>query len=537
MIRDLSQPNRDGAADVTRSRRRESSPGGKPRDYHLLTGATGLLGSYLLRDALRTGKRIAALARPSKWESARQRIETSLARWERETGEILPRPTVLEGSLALDRWEPRILRWVTEHCQSVIHNAASLTFQTTADGEPWVSNVEGTRAVLELCRRTSIRQFHHVSTAYVCGLRDGRVLESELDVGQTPGNDYEASKCEAEKLVRTADFLDRPTIYRPSIIVGDSQTGYTSTFHGFYVPIKLAHTLVNRLVLGATSGQRAVAAIGLQGPEGKNFVPVDWVSAVITHIHGHPEHRGRTYHLTSPRAVKLAEIAAVIQDAVERYSTLADANAPRLCDSAWFEQNLAEQMAVYRSYWRDDPDFDCTNTLAAATHLPCPPMHHERLLLLARHAIQSGFGRPRPRPICPEFDVHSRLEHLLAAGRELDAESTSRPRVGLQVDGRGGGQWELVLNDGRPVAAKEGLTRCSEAVCRLTSETYERLVHRRVSVGEALQSGLVVIEGKGMDLRQLAAVFEPAVFETTVTGGGQPLECVLVNGAEEFATP
>ena len=35
-----------------------------------------------------------------------------------------------------------------------------------------------------------------------------------------------------------------------------------------------------------------------------------------------------------------------------------------------------------------------------------------------------------------------------------------------------------------------------------------------------------------MDLRQLAAVFE-----APVTGGGLSLECVLVNGAEEFATP
>ena len=59
------------------------------------------------------------------------------------------------------------------------------------------------------------------------------MLETELDVGQTPGNDYEHSKIEAERLVRAADWLDPPTIYRPSIIVGDSRTGYTATFHGF----------------------------------------------------------------------------------------------------------------------------------------------------------------------------------------------------------------------------------------------------------------------------------------------------------------
>jgi len=80
------------------------------------------------------------------------------------------------------------------------------------------------------------------------------VLETELDVGQTPGNAYEQSKMEAEKLVRAAEWIDSPTIYRPSIIVGDSRTGYTTTFHGFYVMVKLAHTLVSRMVRGSTAG-------------------------------------------------------------------------------------------------------------------------------------------------------------------------------------------------------------------------------------------------------------------------------------------
>ena len=47
--------------------------------YHLLTGATGLLGSYLLRDCLRQGHRLAVLVRPSKRESGRQRIEAILS--------------------------------------------------------------------------------------------------------------------------------------------------------------------------------------------------------------------------------------------------------------------------------------------------------------------------------------------------------------------------------------------------------------------------------------------------------------------------
>ncbi len=198
---------------------------------------------------------MAVLVRPSKSESARQRVETLLRHWELALETVLPRPVVLEGDLSeidlgLDN---RTLDWIEGHCTAVFHNAASLVFRgDDPDGEPYLSNVEGTRRILELCRCTGIRQYHHVSTAYVCGLRNGRILESDVNVGQTAGNVYEKTKLQAEMLVRSAasahgGWLDPPTIYRPSIIVGDSQTGYTTTYHGFYAPLKLAHTMASQV--------------------------------------------------------------------------------------------------------------------------------------------------------------------------------------------------------------------------------------------------------------------------------------------------
>ncbi len=125
-------------------------------------------------------------------------------------GPPLPRPVVIEGELGevdlgLDGGD---LRWISRHCRSVIHNAANLTFHSNGrDSEPWLSNLEGTRRILDLCRTAGISQFHYISTAYVCGLRQGRVLETELDVGQTPGNAYEHSKIEAEKLVLACPWI------------------------------------------------------------------------------------------------------------------------------------------------------------------------------------------------------------------------------------------------------------------------------------------------------------------------------------------
>ena len=67
--------------------------------------------------------------------------------------------------------------WAARNCRAFMHNAASLTFHSEApDGEPWRSNVHGVRNVLDFCQSSGIREFHQVSTAYVCGLREGSCL-------------------------------------------------------------------------------------------------------------------------------------------------------------------------------------------------------------------------------------------------------------------------------------------------------------------------------------------------------------------------
>jgi thioester reductase-like protein len=482
--------------------------------YHFLTGATGLLGAYLLRDNLRTGRRMAVLCRPSRYETARQRVESLLARCERETGEVLSRPVVFEGDLSLPNLglSPSSLRWIARHCETLIHNAASLTFEGgDRRAEPWLSNVEGTRRVLEVCRLSGIRHFHHVSTAYVCGLRSGLVLESELDVGQQMGNDYERSKVEGELLVRSAEFLDSLTIYRPSIIVGDSQTGYTATFHGFYATLKLAHTLASKIVPGAATGGSLMAQLGLGGQERKNFVPVDWVSAIMTHILGCPQHHGKTYHLTTPSPMLITRMTDVIQAAIEAYSTMADEADEWRCDGMWFAENFRQQMDVYRAYWRDDPRFDVTNTQAAAPHLPCPEIDDDMLMNMARYAIRTNFGKPRPRPIKPEFDVQHHLQGLLHAREAAGPSAADDPCLGLDVNGPGGGQWKLLLENRRLAGAEHGLHGRCTATLHLTSKTFQRLVTRQLTVAQAVQGGRVMIEGNGLSRSELEAVLQAAV--------------------------
>ena len=364
-------------------------------NYHiLLTGATGLLGRYLVRDLMLADVPVAVVVRRSRRMTAQERMDAVMATWEERMGRELPSPKVLEGDLTEENLglSGADVEWVRENCDAVLHNAASLTFVSTdPEGEPWRSNVKGTQNVLDLCEKTGIKDFHHVSTSYVCGLRSDTVKETELDVGQTLGNDYEKSKVQAEKLVRTAEFLSPPTVYRPAIIVGDSNDGFTTTFHGFYASLHLAYTLTRSL-----NGEEGRAAglstrVTLDGDERKNLVPVDWVSAATVHILTNRQFHGETYHLTPTAPVTSGTIRDVLEEAYGFRGATFAGHGTVLDDPNELEQLFYEHFKVYDSYWRDDPTFDSAQTIAACPHLPCPIVDKERLLIMARAAIDMEF--------------------------------------------------------------------------------------------------------------------------------------------------
>jgi dTDP-4-dehydrorhamnose reductase len=421
--------------------------------YLFLTGGTGLLGAYLIRDILKAGGNLALLVRSTRKEPAEARVESLMARWEAEDGCEYSRPVVLPGDLTAENLglDASARQWVARNCDAVMHNAASLTFHALGpQDEPWKSNLHGTRRVLDLCRETGIRNFHHVSTAYVCGQRMGRILESELDVGQTHGNDYEISKFRAEVMVRDSDFLDNPTFHRPGIILGDSSTGYTSTFHGFYVPLKLLSSLLtkaagvasNREELVATircTGKRLTEALNLSDQAGKNYVPVDWVSEVMAQIALTPALHGKTYHLTPDGPVNLKLTREATEATYEKYTELAERKTFYAAEALDFEQFFVEGMKVYAAYWRDDPTFDTTNTRAAAPHLPCPVMDSDFFKRICQFAIETNFGRRSvrvPEPARRQFGDEE-TPQLRIPSSSARASRRRAAGVALRIDGPG----------------------------------------------------------------------------------------------------
>ncbi|MEZ6044951.1 MAG: SDR family oxidoreductase [Planctomycetaceae bacterium] len=61
-------------------------------EYLLLSGASGLLGTYLMHDLMSRGVKLAVLVRSNRMATAAQRVETQLAFWEKQLGHSLPRP-------------------------------------------------------------------------------------------------------------------------------------------------------------------------------------------------------------------------------------------------------------------------------------------------------------------------------------------------------------------------------------------------------------------------------------------------------------
>ena len=234
----------------------------------------------------------------------------------------------------------------------------------------------------------------------------------------------------------------------------------------------------------------------------------------MCHIHGRPEFHGTTYHVTSPYPPLIMEMASVMQEVVEDLSPLGDPDSSWNLDGEWFAKTFRDQLGIYGAYWRDDPQFDATNTLHAAPHLPCPKLDRAMMSQLARFAIDANFGRVRRAKHKPAFDVHSHMRRLLHGPGDLRLhvdlpEGDSRiAHLGIQVDGPGGGQWELLVRDGRLVAIDDGVSMRSSAVFHVNSATFCSLVHGEVSVSQAVRAGQVRIEGNGMSRRSLEAVLQ-----------------------------
>ena len=198
--------------------------------------------------------------------------------------------------------DPDVALAVAGEVSEIVHGAASVSFDLGLEASRAV-NVEGTRRMLrfaELCRlEGGLRRFTYVSTAYVAGTHRGRFGEDDLDVGQGFRNAYEQTKFEAELLVRSYAGRLPVTVVRPSIVVGDARSGWTSSFNVLYWPVR-----------ALAKGSYPVLPARRRAPV--DVVSVDYVADAIVALAGLPDAEGATFHLTaSEDAVTIGELLAL----------------------------------------------------------------------------------------------------------------------------------------------------------------------------------------------------------------------------------
>lgn len=445
--------------------------------YTLITGATGLVGRYLLRDMLLNGHQLAVVVRGSRRNDARDRIEQVLQYWEKEHQRAFPRPVVLSGDISKPGFglgdDDR--EWLRKHCNSIIHSAAILEFfGKDRAGEPWRTNLDGTRHMLQLCRELEIRDIHYVSTAYVAGMQSGRVMESSLEAGQSFRNDYEESKFEAEKLVRAADFAEHITVYRPAVIVGDSRTGYTNTYHGLFVYLRLMAMLIPSLPVGEDGRRKTPIRVRFTGREPRNLIPVDWVSSVMCRLYETPEARGLTYHLAPDNPITSRQVIDLCSEYFNSTGVVYEGDSepgsddPNLSeDQKMFERLFQDNAETYAAYESTDNCFDMTNTKRFAGDIVCPDLDRTVIHRFIDYGNEDRWGKRKP-------DIQAvgcwLLEFL---GSRVTAGGAETASVGLNLTGPGGCQATVRLSGAGVLSVERGLPADASPV--LTASAAELL--------------------------------------------------------------
>jgi thioester reductase-like protein len=267
-----------------------------------LTGATGFVGMELLARYLeRTDREVFALVRARDDAEAdarlRETVESMLPDADRYAGRLVAvRGDVTQSNLGMSA---RRRAAVAGEVGEIVHAAASVSFSLPLP-ESRAINVEGTRRMLrfaELCsRRGGLRRFSYVSTAYVAGDRRGSFGEDDLDVGQSFRNSYEQSKFEAEQLVRAQMARLPIQVFRPSIVVGEQDSGWTPTFNVIYWPLR-------------AFAKGAYSAIPARRRSPVDIVSIDYVADAIFELSRNELAAGETYNLAAgPRATSVGEL-------------------------------------------------------------------------------------------------------------------------------------------------------------------------------------------------------------------------------------
>ena len=271
----------------------------KPRTV-FVTGFPGFIAERLVARLAGDVDQFFLLVQPQFIEAAKRSVESISAK----TGSDPSSFAIVAGDITKPDLGLSVedLQTVRNIVTEVFHLAAVYDLAVSKD-VAYAVNLDGTRTVNELVRSLpSLERYNYISTCYVAGKRTGRILETELEHEAGFRNHYEETKYLAELEVEKLKADLPVTIFRPSVVVGDSETGETAKYDGIYSLISYLRKAPNLLRL-VNVGNRDVRL---------NLVPVDFVVEGIAALSSDENVVGKTVALADPDPLATSELFDVI---------------------------------------------------------------------------------------------------------------------------------------------------------------------------------------------------------------------------------
>ncbi|MEZ0053024.1 amino acid adenylation domain-containing protein/thioester reductase-like protein [Mycobacterium sp. MAA66] len=399
LSRSLDQPGSSVNVTVLRDRAglEASIQRGSPRGHNtspgkrvLLTGATGFLGGFLLRELLAAGQQVVCLVRADDPAHAWQRLQRTADRH----GITWPGTEHMITALPGDVSRPRLglsqnkFDELADSLDAIYHCAAPVSWVKSYNAlESTV--VGGAVEVLRLSTRHGIKPVHYISSLAVFPF-DGTARgenHAALDHGQNLLGGYAQAKWTGERVMAEATDRGLPiTIYRPPLISGHSRTGVFN-----------ADSYFERMIKGCSELGEAPSLDGVV-----DVAPVDYVARALVQLAAEPAAAGRVYHLNNPSPIGYEQFLDWIRARGYAMSTVPFAVwQQHLLGSAGGHGNALHPLAAHLRWTSSatmttaSHDCEATSRALLPSGLRCPPVADQLLGVYFQAFENSGFLDPR----------------------------------------------------------------------------------------------------------------------------------------------
>jgi nucleoside-diphosphate-sugar epimerase/putative sterol carrier protein len=394
------------------------------KESFFVTGATGFIGSHIVKSLLSQGYTVYCLVRGKNDDEAKKRLIDILSDIPSEEAINYNNLHVFSADVTAPdcglhkRKQPQGITFF-------IHSAANIDFTESREGLSSAINADGALNAISLARQCSIPYFFHISTAFVSGKKKGLIRES-LDEGTWEfSNVYEESKAEAEKLLTsyTQAHNINLTVLRLGIVVGDSVSGYTpklNTIYSFLVPLIRIREKADRGVLKKDrlikvyKDKRVNLPLKVIGYENAhlNLIPVDFVVTSLIELVGLKRKGIHFYHIVDDNPPSMKNVVQYVSEIlnITGLELISPEDYPKISKNS-IQRIFYKQNSQYMHYTTSQAFFD-RRELSSALKRELPSWNEKEFFSLMitftkkyLHRTKTEISTDRYRDIIDYFQV------------------------------------------------------------------------------------------------------------------------------------